>query len=124
MITTKGKPISGSGAKMAPRSQVRTETSRNTEKQIKMPQQPFANARGAAKAPAPTNRNFAKAQTAGRPAANLHGGSSRAAHNITNHSIHNGTTLSADQMAALGYKPNATKGINPIHSGFPTRGKK
>ena len=51
IIKKKGKPITGSAAQMTPKKPVTTDTSRNTEKQIKMPQQPFASKQGAALAP-------------------------------------------------------------------------
>ena len=54
IIKKNGKPITGSPAQMTARPQIKTDSTKSSaqaEQQIKMPPQPFANPKGAAKAP-------------------------------------------------------------------------
>ena len=125
MIEKKGQPITGSRPEMRPRPPVLTnsqQSSAQAERIIQRPPMPFENPYGPANVPAPVNRNASHPY--GQPARNLHGGSAGASRSVTDCSIHNGTSLTDAEYAAIGEKPPSRKGQNSIISGFPTRGKK
>ncbi|MGO9590673.1 MAG: hypothetical protein ACLP3K_11600 [Candidatus Acidiferrales bacterium] len=109
---------------MRPRSPVLSDaadTSRDAERQILQPPQPFANPYGTVNVPAPTNQNFQRAQRAGLPATGRYG-TSKGGYVVSSASVHSGTRTSADEMAAVGYGPKDTRSDNPLISGFPIPG--
>lgn len=110
-------PITGSRATMAPQAPVRTttETSRDAERIISQPPAPFANEYGIAKLP--TGR--LDMSTLGQPYGQASDVNARPQSGGKNVGCQN-TSLNDDQMAAIGYKPDATRSTNPIISGFPT----
>ncbi len=118
------RPITASRPEHRPRPPVlfdAADTSRDAQKLIVRPPQPLDNPYGAKNVPAPANRNYS--QKAGLPARNLHGGAAHGGSEITQVGCGN-TSLSKDEMAAVGYGPNETKGSWSIISGQPTGGKK
>jgi hypothetical protein len=100
---------------MAPRPGVpasQADTSRDLQKRLtgKAPQ-PFTNTGGAATTAAPTH-----------PAYRSNGNPKELNYTISNrHSICNGTDMSADMMAAVGYGKNDTKGTWSLISGHATK---
>jgi hypothetical protein len=109
----KGGGITGSSTRMQPRPPVLTDaahTSRDAERIIPRPPMPFENPQGSLNVPAPTHRQF---RSTGNPKELIDRSSSA--------SIHGGTSLSADEMAAVGYGPNDTKGTWSIISGQATK---
>ena len=123
MIRKQGRPITGARPDMRPRAPVLSDaadTSRDAEKQIMQPPQPFANPYGTVNVPAPVNQNFQKAQRAGLPAKERYG-TGHGGYVVSAASVHSGTRMSKDEMAAVGYGETETRSDNPIISGFPTR---
>lgn len=115
------RPITASRPAMRPRPPVLTDaadTSRDAQKLVRRPPEPFDNPYGAKNVPAPSNRNYS--QKAGLPGKGIYG-TSRGGSEISNVGVGN-TSLSAAEMAAIGYGPNDTKGTWSIISGQPTRG--
>ena len=91
------------------------DTSRDLMKRLtgKAPQ-PFTNEGGAATMKVPTHPLFRST-----------GAAKELNYEISNrHSIHNGTKMSAEMMAAVGYGPNDTMSSESIISGNPTRGNR
>ncbi len=101
---------------MTPRPGVaanQADTSRDLMKRLtgKAPQ-PFTNEGGAATMKVPTHPQFRST-----------GAAKELNYEISNRkSIHNGTKMSAEEMAAVGYGPNDTMSSESIISGNPTRG--
>jgi hypothetical protein len=115
-----GQPITGSRTDMRPRPPVLSDaadTSRDAQKQILQPPQPFANRRGAEQTPAPANASFGRTQVAGLPAKNLRGGSSHGGSLVTHIGCAN-TETTDDMLAAVG-EPRKPKGYQSIISGSP-----
>jgi hypothetical protein len=114
ITTKKGKPITASRTAMQPRAPVlanQAETSRDLQQRLRgQATQPFTNKGGAATLPVPTN-----------PAYRSTGNPKELNYQIKSIGCGN-TSLSAEQMDAVGYSPNATKSDNPIISGHPSRG--
>jgi hypothetical protein len=86
------------------------DTSRDAQKLIKRPPSPLDNPYGAKNIPAPTQKDF---RSTGSPSELRDRPKSIGCAN---------TTLSAEEMAAVGYAPSATKGTWSLISGQPTRG--
>lgn len=113
--------FTGSKGNMRPRPPVRTnaaDTSRDAERIISRPPMPFENPFGPANVAAPkgysgSGRDYAGVNSPG--ARGKAGGYSAQNIGCAN------TSLTPDEMAAIGYGPNATKSENPIISGHPTR---
>jgi hypothetical protein len=84
-------------------------TSSDAQKLVRRPPAPFDNPNSALNVPAPTNPQF---RSNGNPR-ELVDKPRRVG--VAN------TSLSADEMAAIGYSPTATRSDNPIISGFRTR---
>ena len=122
MIKKQGQPITASRPAMRPESPVLSgpETSSDAQRTIRRPPAPFDNPNSALNVPAPTNRNFQKAQTAGLPAKGL-SGTAKGGYNVTEHSVHKGTETTQDMFDAVG-EPRKPKGYNSITSGHPTSG--
>jgi hypothetical protein len=123
MIKKGGRPITGARPDMRPRPPVLSDaadTSRDAEKQIMQPADPFANPYGPLNVPAPANQNFQKSQTAGLPSKERYG-TAHGGYVVSSASVHSGTRMSKDEMAAVGYGENDTRSESPIISGFPTR---
>ena len=98
---------------MRPRPPVLTDqnTSAAVQRMIPRPPTPFANPQGSLNVPAPTNRNFQKAQTAGLPAKGIYG-TSKGGYNVTEHSI---TKPYQTDWAAIG-ETGPPKGYNPVNN--------
>jgi len=89
------------------------DTSRDAQKQIMQPAQPFANPYGTVNVPAPVNQNFGRAQVAGLPAKNLN--PKKAGGQITqDYSVCRGTDTTDDMLAAVG-EPRPPKGYNDVN---------
>jgi len=116
-ITTKrGQPITGTNTAMRPRPPVLSDaahTSSDSQKEIRRPPMPFADPQGALNVPAPANR------TERFSGNNATEGRTRFLRSSKVGCAN--TSLSADEMAAIGYGPNDTKSSNPIISGRPTQ---
>lgn len=122
MVTQRGYPITSSRPNLEPQAPVRSnaaDTSRDAERIVSRNANQLSNPYGVVQTPAPANQNFRKAQTAGLPSSRTYG-SAKGGYNVTEVGCDN-TSLSADEMSAIGYGENATKSNNPIISGFPTR---
>jgi hypothetical protein len=87
------------------------ETSRTAQRMIPRPPMPFENPMGPVNLPAPAHSQFRSDGNA-KESQKRYGGASSA-------SIHSGTSLSRDEMAAIGYGPKDTQSSNPIISGYP-----
>jgi hypothetical protein len=126
MITRGKMPISGGAGQPKPKTPVLTNqatTSAGAERVVRQSPQISGNRYGIASVPAGVHEGFSKAQRPyGSTSSNLKPRPWGAAQPHVDHSIHKGTSLSAAEMAAVGYTANATRGKNPIHSGHPTRG--
>jgi len=110
--SNKGGGITGSRTNMVPREPVlsnQAETSRDIAKRILRAPQPFTNTGGAATLPAPTHRGY---RSTGDPKELID--------KKTNVGCAN-TSLTADEMAAIGYGPNDTKGTWSLISGHATK---
>lgn len=101
---------------MRPRPPVLSDaahTSSDSQKEIRRPPMPFADPQGALNVPAPANR------TERFSGNNATEGRTRFLRSSKVGCAN--TSLSADEMAAIGYGPNDTKSSNPIISGRPTQ---
>jgi hypothetical protein len=111
------RPITASTKNMTPKPGVlanQAETSLDLQNRIMKAPQPFTNKGGAATTPAPTHSSFGSTGSA-REGQERYGGGNK-------HSVHSGTSLDAEMMAAVGYGPKATRSDNPIISGNPFKG--
>lgn len=102
---------------MRPQPPVLTDqrTSEGAQRLISRPPSPFDNPYSAVNVPAPANpgeRFSGDNATEGRTRW-LRSSSA---------SIHSGTSLTKEEMAAIGYEPGDTKSTESIISGFPTKG--
>ena len=125
--TVKGKPITGSGKVFKPEPPVLTDqarTSAGAQRILRQPAQKWGNPYNETNVPAPANRNFERDQIAALPSNRGTSPSKQGGQAKSDYSVTQGTSLSDDMMAAVGYAPNATKSTNPIISGYPTRGSK
>jgi hypothetical protein len=86
-------------------------TSSDAQRKIARPPMPFADAQQGSLQRVPTQKDF---RSTGNPKELNYEIS-------TKHSIHNGTKMSADMMAAVGYGPSDTMSTESIISGNPTR---
>jgi hypothetical protein len=114
------RPITASTKNMTPKPGVlanQAETSLDLQRRLsgKAPQ-PFTNRGGAATLAAPAHSGFGSTGSP-REGVQRYGGGNK-------HSVHSGTSLSAEDMAAVGYGPKDTRGSGPIISGYPTSGGK
>lgn len=113
-----GVSASSPSRTMAPRPPVLTDqarTSAGAQRIIQRPSMPFENPYGPKNVPAPasqTERFSGNNATEGRTRFLQHSSAS----------VHSGTSLSREEMAAIGYEPNDTKGDWSLISGQPTRG--
>jgi len=101
----------------APRPPVLTDqarTSAGAQRIIPRPPMPFENPQGSVNVPAPTNR------TERFSGNNATEGRTRFLRS-SSASIHSGTSLSREEMAAVGYDPDATKGTWSLISGHATK---
>ena len=90
------------------------KTSETAQRIITRPPSPFDNPYGSVNVPAPANpgeRFSGDNATEGRTRWQGHSSAS----------VHNGTSLTREEMAAIGYEPGDTKSTESIISGFPTR---
>jgi len=85
------------------------ETSRTAQRMIPRPPMPFENPMGSVNVPAPTHRGY---RSTGHPKELID--------KKTNVGCAN-TSLTADEMAAIGYGPNDTKGTWSLISGHATK---
>jgi hypothetical protein len=111
------RPITASTKNMTPRPGVLTdqaETSADLQRRLsgKAPQ-PFTNRGGAATLAAPAHSGFGSTGDA-REGQQRYGGGNK-------HSVHSGTSLDADMMAAVGYGPKDTRSNESIISGYPLK---
>lgn len=119
-MATKGNTATG----FRPRPPVLTDaaaTSRDAQNIVSRPPTPFDNPYGSANVPAPPNRNFSRDQIAGLPSRRGTSPSAQGGQATRDYSVHKGTSLSADEMAAIGYSASDTRTGNPIVSGRPTQ---
>jgi hypothetical protein len=118
-ITKKGnQPITASRTAMRPRPPVlanQADTSNDAQKMVRRPPEPFADPQGQLNVP-PGRLNY---KTLGIPYEVQSRGPKPQSYGklvgVAN------TSLSASEMAAVGYSPNATKSNSSIISGNPTR---
>ena len=90
------------------------ETSLDLERRLsgKAPQ-PFTNRGGAATLAAPAHSSFGSTGSP-REGQERYGGGNK-------HSVHSGTSLDAEMMAAVGYGPKDTRSNESIISGYPLK---
>jgi len=126
MITKQRNPITGARPEERPRPPVLTDaadTSRDAQRIVDRPSMPMENPYGPKNVPAPPNRNFARDQLAGLPSNRGTRPSAQGGQAATAYSVHNDTSLDAEQMAAIGEsKATMPKANSSVHSGYPTRG--
>jgi hypothetical protein len=105
-------PQTSSRPAMRPQAPVlsnQAETSRTAQRMIPRPPMPFENPQGSVNVPAPTHRGF---RSTGNP--------KELNYQKTEVGCAN-TSLSASEMAAVGYGPNDTKGTWSLISGHATK---
>lgn len=120
MSTAKGNTASGFRSQRPVLTNA-ADTSRDAERIISQGPAIFANEYGIANVPAPPNRNFSRDQIAGLPSRRGTSPSAQGGQATRDYSVHKGTSLSADEMAAIGYSASDTRSGNPIVSGRPTQ---
>lgn len=89
-------------------------TSEGAQRIISRPPSPFDNPHSSVNVPAPANPSARYSGDNATEGRTRWGGSSSA-------SVHNGTSLTREEMAAIGYEPGDTKSTESIISGFPMR---
>ena len=124
MLTKNGRPITGARPEMSRRTPYvpdAKDTSLDAQNFIKEPPTPFKNNQTSAQFPAPTHQGFRRDQIAGLPSNRGTLPSNQGGQATNPHSIHSGTAMTADQLAAIGEKAPSGRGMNSVNNGHPTR---